>query len=740
MAGRLTSISNRSSAALRSCSRGRAPPRTFRAIFSVNAGPRASAGAIFSGECFETLGVRPHLGRLLNRSDEAATGNAPGIVVSYTLWLRAFDGDRSIVGRSVLLNGSSVVVVGVAEPGFAGLSLDASAEFWVPMQMAPALLSPQVLTERADRRFRLYVRLARGVTAAQATDRLAAVAERLRVEDPQAWTGTTGSTREVTIGRELDTRLAGNPAASGEIATSMLGAIAAIVLMTCVNLATMIVARGVARTHELNVRLALGASRRRLLRQLATESLLISAGGIVAGVLIVAAALRVFDAQRPAEIPAFNFGMDWRVAGFAILAALLAPLVFGMAPGAHALRLAIAEGLRRRTSFKRKRLRLGPRELLLGVQVVVSFALLVVAALFLRALIAAPPGLPALPAALTLVPVDLSIAARSNPDMIALSARLLEAAGRVPGVDGVTAAALIPMTGSFTTVGGRLPDTPPEAAITLDANVVAPGYFELSGITLRSGRTFDARDHDRAPRVAVISESLARQLWNSTTVVGRSIELDNVGSVGVVGVVADVPYRSASAASHPVIYTALAQSPRNRYLLQARVRADGRAIGDLDRALRAVDARILIGAPMSANQFLELVRMPAKVTQAIGTVAGLLQLGLALMTTWGLVAYAVERRTVELAIRRALGATEAGIVQLIMRPSLWLLTSGAVIGCVAGAVAANALQAEFTGLIPIDLWVAVPAAVVVAAIVATAAWLPARRAARIEPAAALKQS
>jgi predicted permease len=710
------------------------------ANIAAGGSPRAVPGALVNGGCFDALKIRPHLGRLLQPSDDSPAGESSGIVVSHTLWTRSFDAAPDIVGRGALLNGVSVVIVGVAEAGFAGLSLDSGAEFWAPAPLATALLSERTLTARNERQFRIYARLRDGISPSQAAARLSVVAGQLRAEDPRAWTDASGSPRAVTVLPELQSRFIGaSPGATTEIFSGTLGAIGLIVLIACVNLATMIVARGAGRTRELNVRVALGASRFRLLRQLATESLLISIGGIVLGVLLVSAGLRLFDANRPSELPAFNLALDWRVALFSLAVAMLTPIFFGVIPGVHALRLAIAEGLKGRPVFLRRRfLRLGPRELLLFVQVAVSFALLVMAALFMRSLAITstePSGL----SAIAVVPIDLSTAARSDQERRAATERLLRAATRVPDVEAPTAAALVPMTGSYLGVGARVDDRADGTRLGLDANIVAPGYFELAGIATRAGRTFEARDHDRAPRVAIVSESLARRLWNAATVVGRTVWLGE-GPAEVIGVVADVPYRSMADPVQPVLYLPLAQAPRDRLVLHARVRSGSRGIADLDRALRAVDARVFVGAAMPLGEYLDQARIDARVAQGVGTVAGLLQLGLALMATWGLVAYAVERRTAEIAIRRALGATESSILHLVMRGSLWLLAAGAVVGCISGVVGAKVLYASFTGLAPLDLAVVAPAAAVLAAVVGLAAWLPARRVAAVEPASALKQS
>jgi len=206
----------------------------------------------------------------------------------------------------------------------------------------------------------------------------------------------------------------------------------------------------------------------------------------------------------------------------------------------------------------------------------------------------------------------------------------------------------------------------------------------------------------------------------------------------VIGVVADAPYRSIDG-PQPVLYLPVAQVSPSRFLVHARVSNEHEAVAALDRALKAVDPRVLVRTALLITRFLDQMLAPERAGQWIGGAAGLLQLGLAVMAVWGLVAYAVERRRSEIAIRRALGATEAGIVQLVMRPSLWLLAVGGVIGSLTGVMAARVLHSEFTGLAPLDLTVVLPAALLVGAVVVVAAWWPARRAVSIEPASALKQ-
>jgi predicted permease len=716
---------------------GACATESVRANLVVDGTQRALTGAVVNGGCFEALRVGAQPGRVLTASDDAPSSAPASLVISHALWRRVFAADPAVIGRSGTLGGAPVVIVGVAERGFAGVSFDEGVDFWVSPTLAPILIGSDTLLARGDRRFRVYVRLADGVTTAQAADRLAAVAAQLRSEDPRAWVDVSGATRKVTIAREIDLRFAGSSAAAF-LAMSFLGGVAVIVLITCVNLATMILARATARSHELSVRLALGASRGRLLRQLGTESLLISAAGVIGGGAVVAAALRLFEVYRPVEVPAFDVALDWRVGAFALALTLATPILFGVMPGAHAMRLALADGLKGRPRMVRRGdLRIGSRELLLLAQVSISFALLLAATLFMRSLMTnAADAETAGADRIGVVPIDLNTDAGNAADRAALAERLLQAASRVPGVDGATAVAVVPQTGSFIGFAGRIDDQPAE--MELDGNIVAPGYFELAGIALRDGRTFDARDHARAPLTAVVSESMARQLWSSRPALGRQIHTET-GPRTVIGVVADVIYRPEAGAEQPVLYLPLSQSPATRFVVHAHVQHGGQTIAALDRALRDVDGRVLVGPAMSMAQLRDQVRIPARVTQWVGSVAGVLQLGLVLMTTWSLVAYAITRRTAEIAVRRALGASEANILRLVMWPSLSLLAFGAVLGCAGGVAAAVVLHSTFLGLAPLDLAAVVPALILLLPIVALGSWLPARRAIAIEPASALKQ-
>ena len=392
-------------------------------------------------------------------------------MISYALWERQLARDPGAIGTSILVNGIPATLVGVTPRGYHGTSLDADADFWVGAEAFAALLPPGALHNRVHRSFAVYARLQNGVTRHQAEAVLAGVAAGLHRADPAAWTDAAGAPRRVTVTRELESRFADTPGGVTLLLLTVAGAIAVIVSIACVNVATILLARGAARTRELTIRLALGASRARILRQLATESFLIAAAGAGSALAATSAGIRLFEAWRPEGIPAVDLAVDWRVAMFAVAATGLATMLFGLAPAAHVVRLAIAEGIKGRGSAVRTRwLRLGAREALIVVQVSASVALLLVSTLFARALsagAAASPGF--VTAGVAIVPVELTLI--ENRALARTAARLLQAAGAVRDVESPTIARMVPLIGSSMGFNGALDGAPR----VFEGNIVAPG-------------------------------------------------------------------------------------------------------------------------------------------------------------------------------------------------------------------------------------------------------------------------
>ena len=703
------------------------------ATIAVGADAALHTGEIVSPDCFETLQLKPAYGRFF---DNASLAHTPWpIVVSHGLWTRRLAADPGAIGRTVVVNGRHATIVGVAPRGFVGTSLDGSADFWAPMGFAEVTMPPGVLAGRGNRRFTIFARLADGVDRSRAEATLAVIASQLRRDDQRAWETAAGGTRRVTVMQELDARFAQAPDMLWLTLGSGLGAIALIVGIACVNLATMLLARGAARARELSIRLALGASRARIVRQLATESLMVSLAGSAIGVGLIAVALRLSADYRPQGIPAFDVVLDWRVLVFSIAVAVCASLVFGVAPAVHALKLAIAEGMKGPSSSRRiRRLRIGPREALIVLQVTASLAMLLVATLFVRASISAGTLNPGFNGQ-SVVTLRVGFDALDEAAVPGLTVRLLETAQRVPGIDRVSLAAIVPMAGERVGFYATIEDGKQRDYF---GNVVSPGYFATMRIPFVAGRDFDVRDSANATRVAIVSDTFARMAWqNAANAIGRVITMDNE-PVTLVGVVADIRYFSPTEPYQALLYLPVAQHTPYRTTVHARVVGDGATTAALERALRSVDARLAIEPPTLLSARIDATNAPERVMRWVGATAGGIQLVLALMALWGLVAYAVERRSAEWGLRVALGATPASVVRLSLRPAAILIVSGVVFGVVVGMVATEILRSSGMSQVTIDARAAVPLAVAFAVVALLAAWWPARRAGMADPVAALK--
>ena len=698
-----------------------------RANVSAHGWSAPRDGALVSEGCFRLLDLRAPHGRLSLRR------GAPEVVIGDALWRRAFAADPSIVGGNVQINGLPAVVIGVAPAGFHGTSLDYDASFWGLADEFRGLLAPGTLDDRRNRIFTGFARLRDGVSPGQAQAALAGVAQSLAERDAAAWKDESGSVRRVTIMPETEARFAAEPTLLAAMLLAMSGVVGAIVAIACVNIATMLLARGAGRTRELTIRLAIGASRRRLLAQLATEALLIAAIGTAIALALVLAGFRAFEALRPAGLPAINLGVDWRVVLFAGAATMIATVLCGVLPATHVVRLAIAEGMKGHTSpIRMKWLRAGAREALIVVQVTVSIAVLFVSAVFAKGLLDGAASAPGFSGdGIATIEADLApVPAAHAP---ALATQLLERIAAVSNVDRVSTAAVIPISGTATHFRVGSGDT----AWQVDGNVISPGYFEMMHIALRRGRDFTGRDRQGAPNVAIVSETMARTVWQTIDVVGQTLTLRGA-THEIVGVVGDIRYRSVSEAYPPLVYVPQAQVDSRRFIIHARIRGGGETLAAMSAAARSVDPRILVDSAALLERRLDEVRLPERAGNWLGVAAGVAQFSLALMALWALVAYSVARRRREIGVRVALGATDRGVVSLLVRPAVVLIAAGSVLGSALGAVAAVALQSSFIGLAPIQPAAGIPAMVIMVLTAIGAALVPALQAARVDPNVALR--
>jgi putative ABC transport system permease protein len=691
--------------------------------------PEQVLGATMSADLFDTLGVSPLVGRTFTREDGAALH----VVLSHGLWQRRFGGDRAIVGRAIELNRRRGLIVGVMPPAFEFPSRE--FELWTPMAFAMNG-RPEQSENRALRIFRLVGRLAPGATAAQAQAQADAVATRLAQAYP-----TTNA--DITVRLDpLYERMVGE---SRRPLLLLLGVVALVLLIACVNVANLLLARALTREHELAIRAALGAGRGRLVRQLLTESTLLSVCGGALGVLAAGATLDTLVRLLAPIVPRVEaVRIDAGLLLFAILLATLTGVVFGLAPALSSRQRSVslretARGVAGDASGRRL------RSWLIGVEVALAIVVLVGAGLLLRSLSAlgrVDTGF----VADNLLTLNVVLAGKGDEAARAAAARLV--VERVAAVPGVLAAGgatgLPPQTAQrgarYEIDGVTRPDGPRPFAYFIAAT---PGFVRALGVRLVRGRGFDARDTAGAPLVATINESLARASFGTADPIGRRIRILNPDQSDawrtIVGVIGDVRYQGLEDTGEAAIYTPFDQTPFLWTYLFVRTQSDPALLmRSVSQTITAADPDLVPARmrPMSTlfSEALRTRRGNAVLLTGFATLA----LVLAAIGIGGLVSYSVSRRTQEMAVRLALGATPGRVLALVVSQAMVPVGVGAVAGLAAAFASSRFVESLLFGVTTHDVWSFASAFALLASVSLSAAILPARRALRITPVDALR--
>ena len=701
-------------------------------------GARVLPGAYVTGNYFEVLGIQPWLGRLVASSDVTETDAREVVVLGHDLWQGRFDADPGVVGRGVQLNGRTFEVVGVAPPGFSGVLTPLGVDLWMPVKTA------------GDDEHSLHViaRRAADATGAAVAAEVAALRDRFSAAEPDRHFFRTMTTYPTT----------GRSPVFGAIAPfvfPLLGLVTLALLAACFNLASLLLARSTARGQEIGVRLALGAGRGRLVRQLVTESLLLTLVGAGAGLVLARWAAGLVVAIDP-PVPgldalAVDVRFDWRVFAFATTTAALAVLTFGLVPAWQTTREAAGPTVRRLAAPLTWRPLSRTRALLITAQLALSVVLLTAAGLLLQSWRnAADADLGFDPAPVVAVGVTPGAAgydeARRRSFYQALAAEL-------PGLPGVTASAveIVPLTLTSRSQlllrpGEEIPSRSARAARAARTNRVTPGYFRTVGIPLLAGRDFTLADGPGAPAVMVVDQTLADRFWPGESPLGRRLRLlqpplpFSYTEVTVVGVVANAAYRSIAEATTPFAYFPLLQSsPQQVTVLATRGAGDPLALLPVVRGLLdRVDPNVPTSGENRLGALTGLSMLPVSAAGVLVGVLGLLTLALAAIGISGVLLFLVRQRTAEIGLRMALGATPAGVTRLVVGHSLRWMAIGLVIGT-AGSLALSRLVSSFLyGVSPTEP-AAFASAVLLLAVVGVLASLgPARRACRTDPMTALR--
>jgi predicted permease len=698
-------------------------------------GAEAVQGATVSGNFFDVLRARPSIGRFFLPEEDSVPGASPVVVLAHDFWGERFGGDSAVVGGTIVLNGTPFTVVGVAGEGFRG-PFAIAPDLWTPV-MASALvgLPDELLEMRAGVWMIAIGRLAPDVPLSAAQAELSAIAHRLAAAYPD---DVRGHGVRVTPSSVFPGELR---SIVGGFMLMLLAVAGLVLLIASTNVAGMLLARGAARRREIAVRLALGASRPRLVRQLVTESLLLFVVAGAAGIVLarwLVSALVALVPRLPVQL-ALDPRIDGRVLLAALAVTLVSGLLAGLAPAIGSTRPDVVGALKADAGGSGRRLRL--RGALLVAQIAFSMLLLVTAGLFGRALAharAIDPGFD--PRDVHLASLDLRLANYDAERGSAFTAALLERAAGIPEVRTAALSAMLPLDGGGLGLGPIVAagvEPPDPRGWNVDWNVVTPGYFEVLRVPLVAGRPFSDADRAGAPDVAIVNETFARRLWGGADPIGRT--LDNEGrTLTIVGVARDAKYRTLGEAPRNFIYVPLAQRWFTRTTLLVRTTPGAslaapvrRLVADLDPRLPILDQRSLVD---HAATSLFPQRIALSVAGALGGVALLL----ALLGIYGVTAYAVTRRTREIGIRVALGARRGGIVRLVLREGVLLAALGVALGGGAALVLTRLLRGLLYGLPPTDPVAFGGAAALLALAALLASWIPARRAAAVDPVEALR--
>ncbi len=684
-------------------------------------------GEVVTGNYFDVLGVRPHLGRLLESADD----DQRVIVLGYALWRTRFGGDPNVVGDFVPIGTVPFRIVGIAPDGFRGVeSIGSPPEAWVPARQVASLSGESPFDSWGTSWINLVARLQDGVTieAAETYSRL--LATRLREADPV----NEGILVVLEPGVGLD------PEARSEarqVSAILLLIVGLVLLLTCANVANLFLARASSRRSEVAVRMALGAQRQRLVRQLVTESTLVAMLATVLAVPMVAAAGRFLPAVFPYSV-SVSFAADGRVYGFLVAMGLLTGLFFGAAPAWASSRTNAYDALREGTATgNRTRSRLG--DALVAAQLALSLGLVTGTVLLGRSVAnasAAAPGFQ--PEGLVAGVVDLQPTGRydaeSGPEFYR---RLLQGARGLPGVRSVTLANQMPITGGHARASVR-PLGREDVFFEAEYIVVGPDYFETLGIPIVHGRALGGFD-DEPERVVVINQALAEMFWPGRNAVGQ--ELDGDPPWRIVGVAGDVQMRSLRSKARPAAYFPVAHrySPSMALHVASRAGATTRPesirqlVAGFDSELpvsRVVDLKAALTASMGETRTIGLL---------VGAFA-LLALVLAGVGLYGLVSYGASQRMREVGIRIALGAEPGSLVRLIVAKGLTVLCVGILFGLAVSLGLGRALDSLLFGVTPTSLLSVCAAAVLLLAVGGLAAWVPARRASRLDAALSLREA
>lgn len=719
----------------------------------ANGQPEPLPGQLVSGNYFEVLGINIALGRGFTPSDDRLGAPDRVAVVSHALWQRVFDADPSVIGQAIRLNSTPYILLGVAPPGFAGPVLGVATDVWVPTALQPEVDPPAASVRRSrghsgifdlrrSRGLLMVGRLPSGASIDQVASRAEVISSRLQAAYPE-----TNRNRRFVLAPLGEGR--GLRAATRPVLRQLAGAVLLVLLTSCVNVASLLLARAVSREREVAVRIAIGASRARLVRQWLTESVLLGILGAIGALLVTSVGTPLLHAFVIPE--AVDLSVNARVLVFALVAGLGSGLLFGLAPVFQTLRPTTTAALRNRGTVAGVRAT-WLRSAFVIFQVAVSLVLIVGAGLFLRTLENA-------------YSVDLGY----QIDRILVAGLNLEARGyfeggprgahagsavydqilsRIEALPGVAAASAARMTvlsggarSTAVSTDGRPIQSDNSNALGVRANVVSRRYFETMHIPILRGRPFGAADGPGTLRVAIVTQSLADRLWPNEDPIGKPLRDESNQLQAVVGVVPDTVYTTTLERERPPVwYLLLAQNYESGVTLHVRAVRDTMSLVPAIRgAVRQVDGQLAVERPQLLSDVLDRTLSRQRMMATLVGLFGALALILAVIGLYGIMAHVATERTSEVGIRLALGAQPGSIVTLLVGQGLRLLGIGLAIGLSGALLGTQYIEAQLFGVTATDPLTMVTGSVVLAIAGLTASLIPAVRAMNVDPSIALRR-
>jgi putative ABC transport system permease protein len=721
---------------------------------NLETGSRLTMGEIVTGNYFRVLGVNAAIGRTILPEDDKP--GAPRVaMVSDRYWKRELGSAPDLSGRTLRIRGNSYAIVGVAPASFTGMVPILAPEMWVPVSsslevepiglhdVTPSPNGTTRLERRGDRWMFIRGRLKPGRTIDEARANLELLVARLAETYP-----ATNNGRHVLLKRTSDVHF--HPAADPTvvpIAGGLMLVVGLVLLIACANVASMLLARASGRQKEIGVRLALGASRRRLVRQLVTESIVMAGIGAVVGSLLAWWATSALAAiQLPLTVPfTFDVRLDGRVLLFTIAATLVAGLIAGIVPALQALKPSLVADLRGEqigSHVGRRRWTL--RDGLVAGQMAVTAMLLVVAALLTRSLMAAQRTNLGFPVErIAVISMDTGMLRYGDDRSRQFYEEAQARVRAIPGVESVALATRVPFSLNYNRweiwvperhqVGGR--------GDTVEVTTVSPDYFKTIGVAIVDGRRFTNDDRPDTPRVAIVNETFARRYWPGERAVGKTFRSrTSEGTVfEIVGVAADHKVLTVTEQPTPLLHVARIQRPNSYSAIVARTRGNASALlHDMRRELLALEPNLVFIENQTMEAEAEATLFPARASAWLVSGIGLVAMVLAAIGLYGVIAYSVARRTREIGIRMALGARPLSVLRLVMEQGLLVAVAGLIIGCLLAALGVRAIAGALYGVTPSDPTSWIVAAIVLLTVSALANLIPAWRASRVDPSIALR--